>query len=113
MTKPSPIVWRIASVLLWIASVGFFIACFGESFSAEKLLYNNPHLTAADQISIQHSQTVADRWSAIGWLLQFAAAAVLSFGLRFPRVVRRIFVSLGVLIAVDGVTLLLMAVIIH
>jgi hypothetical protein len=37
----------------------------------------------------------------------------LALGLKFPRVVRRIFVSLGVLIAIDGITLLLMAVIVH
>jgi hypothetical protein len=56
---------------------------------------------------------VADRWTAVGWLLQLATAAVLSFGLKAPRLIRRTFVALGILIAVDGVTLLLMAVIIH
>lgn len=56
---------------------------------------------------------VADNWAAAGWFLQFATAAVLSCGLTFPRLVRRIFVSLGVLIAVDGVALLLFAVIIR
>ncbi len=63
--------------------------------------------------AIQYESELADRWEAAGWLLQFVTAAVLSFGIQSPRVVRRIFISLGVLIAVDGVSLLLIAVIIR
>ncbi|HEY4382679.1 MAG TPA: hypothetical protein VGN01_20210 [Acidobacteriaceae bacterium] len=80
--------------------------------TAEEAL-NNPHLAAADRVAIHHQAEVADRWATVGWFLQFASAAVLSFGIKAARVVRRIFVSLGVLIAVDGVLLLLMAVIIR
>lgn len=52
--------------------------------------------------TIQYLQKVANRWDAAGWILQFAVAAVLSFGLNSRRVVRRIFLSLGTVIAVDG-----------
>jgi hypothetical protein len=50
--------------------------------------------------------------SPIIWRLA-ATAAALSFSLEFSRVVRRIFVSLGVLIAADGISMLFMAVIIR
>jgi hypothetical protein len=112
VTSPPPIAWRIAAAALWIVSIVCIFKAIGGAVTAEESL-NNPYLTAADHVSIQHEAQVADRWAAAGWILQFATAAVLSFGLKSPRVVRRIFVSLGVLIAVDGVTLLLMAVIIH
>ena len=112
MTSPSPIVWRIAAALLWIVSIVCLFKAIGGAVTAEESL-NNPYLTAADHVSIQHESEVADRLAVVGWVLQLASAAVLSFGLSSPRVVRRIFVSLGVLIAVDGVTLLLTAVIVR
>ncbi len=112
VTKPPPIVWRIAAAVLWVVSVVCLYQAIERGVTAEEGHYN-PNLTVSDQIAIQHMSEIADRWSAAGWLLQFATAAVLSFGLRSSRVVRRIFVSLGVLIAVDGVTLLLMAVIVR
>ena len=112
MTSPPPLVWRIAAAVLWVASFVCLYQAIDRGVTAEEGHYN-PNLTASDQLAIQHVSEIADRWSAAGWLLQFAAAAVLSFGLNSPRVVRRIFVSLGLLIAVDGVTLLLMAVIVH
>jgi hypothetical protein len=107
-----PIVWRIAAAVLWIISVACLFKAVGGAVTAEESL-NNPYLTVADHVSIQHESEVADRLAVAGWVLQFVTAAVLSFGIRSPRVVRRIFVSLGVLIAVDGVTLLLMAVIVR
>ncbi len=112
MTKPPPIVWRIAATVLWIVSIACLFHAVTAGATTEQALYNQ-HLTDAARLAIQHQAEAADRWAAIGWLLQFVTAAVLSFGLTYPRVVRRIFVSLGILIAVDGVTLLLMAVIVR
>jgi hypothetical protein len=108
VTSPPPIVWRIAAVVLWIVSVTCLFQAVNRGVTAEEALHN-PKLAAADQRELE----IADHWAAVGWLLQFATAAVFSFGLKSPRLVRRIFVSLGVLIAVDGVTLLLMAVIVR
>ena len=112
MTSAPPLVWRIAAAVLWIVSIACLFKAIGGAVTAEESLYN-PQLTAADRISIQHETEVADRWSAVGWILQFATAAVLSFGIRSSRVVRRIFVALGVLIAADGIALLLMAIIVR
>jgi hypothetical protein len=97
---------------LWCISLVCFIKGIGPAVTAEEALYN-PHLTATDRVWIQQESAAADRWVAVGWLVQVAAAAVLSFGLKFPRVARRIFVSLGVVIGVDGVALLLLAVIVR
>jgi hypothetical protein len=108
----APLVWRIAAAVLWIASIACLFKAIGGAATAEESLYN-PQLTTADRISIEHESKVADRWAAVGWILQFVTAAVLSFGIKSPRVVRRIFVSLGVLVAVDGITLLLTAVIVR
>ena len=112
MTKPSPLAWRIAAALLWIVSIVCLFEAIGAATVAEQSL-SNPNITAADHLTIKHESEVADRWDSVGWILQFFTASVLAFGLASKRVVRRIFVSLGVLIAADGVTLLLMAVIIR
>ena len=104
--------WRAAAVVLWIVSIGCLFKAIGGAVTAEESL-NNPHLTAADHVSIQRESQVADHLATVGWILQFATATALSFGLNSPRVVRRIFFSLGILIAVDGVALLLVAVIVH
>jgi hypothetical protein len=110
VTKPPPIVWRIAAAVLWIVSIVCLFRAITSATNAEGWSTLAP-LSDADHKAIQRMSEVADRWAAVGWLLQFATAIVLSFGLKSPRVVRRIFVSLGLLIGVDGVTLLLMAVI--
>ena len=112
MTSPPPLVWRIAAAVLWLISIACLFHAITNGVTAEESHYN-PNLTAADRLSIQHEAEVADRYAAVGWILQFATAAVLSFGIKSTRIVRRTFVSLGLLIAVDGVTLLLMAVIIR
>lgn len=104
--------WRIAAAGLWIASAACLFKAIADASTSEQLLYN-PHLVDAARIAAEHLAKAADHWSSAGWLLQFATAAVLSFGINSPRVVRRIFVSLGVLIAVDGITMLLMAVIVR
>jgi hypothetical protein len=97
---------------LWIVSIACLFKAVAEGSAAQKWLYN-PDLSALDRVSIQHLQAAADRWAVAGWVLQLATAAVLSVGISSKRVVRRIFVSLGVLIAADGVGLLLMAVIVR
>jgi hypothetical protein len=112
LTSQPPIVWRIAAAVLWIISVACLFKAVGGGAAAEQALYNQ-NLTDASRLASQHQAQLADRWAAAGWLLQFATTAVLSFGIQSPRVVRRIFVSLGILIAVDGVTMLLMAVIVR
>jgi len=112
VTKQSPLVWRIAAAVLWIISVACLFKAVGDGALAEHALYNS-HLTDAARNAVEHLGTVADRWAAAGWLLQFAAAAVLSAGIKSPRIVRRIFLALGILIAIDGITMLLMAVIIR
>jgi hypothetical protein len=111
VTSPPKLVWRIAAAALWFISVVCLSKAIVGGVTAEESLYN-PHLTAADRVTIQQESKISDRWSAVGWILQFATAAVLSFGLKSPRIVRRIFVSLGILIAIDGIALLLTVVII-
>jgi hypothetical protein len=112
LTSPPPIVWRLAAAVLWFASITCLFHAITGGATAEQALYN-PQLTDVARQAIRHQSETADRWASVGWLLQFATAAVLSFGLKSPRVVRRIFVSLGVLIGVDGITILLMAVIVR
>ena len=46
-------------------------------------------------------------------MLQAAAVVVFAMSVRADRVVRRVFVALGILIAADGVALLLVAVIVR
>jgi hypothetical protein len=112
VTSPPPIVWRIVAAVLWIVSIAcLYRAVSGATTIEESFNTSNP--TDADRLAIHHQAEIADRWASVGWLLQFATAAVLSAGIKSSRVVRRIFVSLGVLIAVDGVTLLLTAVIVR
>jgi len=110
VTSPSPIVWRIAAALLWIVSIGCLYQAIALGVTAEESHYN-PHLTAVDRSAIQHESKIADRWAVAGWLLQLVTASALSVGLKSQRIVRRIFVSLGGLIAADGVALFLTAVI--
>ena len=112
MTWQPPIVWRLAAAVLWIVSIVCLFHAITGATAAEQALYNQ-HFTDAARLAIQHQAEIADHWAAAGWLLQFATASVLSFGIKSPRVVRRIFVSLGILIAVDGVTLFLTAVIVR
>lgn len=104
--------WRIAAALLWIVSIACLFKAVNEGVNAEEWLYN-PHVSDSARISIQHLQAAADRWAVVGWILQLATAAVLSAGINSKRVVRRIFVALGVLVATDGISLLLMAVIVR
>jgi hypothetical protein len=100
------------AVLFWMISLGCLMKAIGDGAKAEESLYN-PHLTDADRAAIHQVNVVADRWSGLGWVLQIATAVALALGIGSRRVVRRIFVSLGVLIAADGVALLLVAVIVH
>jgi len=104
------VVWRIAAAVLWIVSVACLYEAIERGVTAEESHYN-PNLTVSDKLAIQHVTEIADRWFTAGWILQFATAAVLSFGLKSPRMVRRIFNSLGIVIAADGTALLLVAVI--
>jgi hypothetical protein len=55
----------------------------------------------------------AERLGVLGWGLQAATALMYSASLFGGRTARRVFVSLGVLIAADGVVLLLIAVMIR
>jgi hypothetical protein len=103
------VAWRIVAGALWVLSVACLFAAVVYGSDAEKLLYQHNDLDAA----VPHLQTLASVWSWVGWSLQGAVAVVLSMGINSERAVRRIFGSLGVLIAVDGVTLLLMAVLIR
>ena len=112
MTSQPPIVWRIAAAVLWIVSIACLFHAITGGATAEQALYNQ-HLTDSARLAIQRQAELADRWAAVGWLLQFVSAAVLAFGIKSPRAVRRVFISLGVIIAIDGVTLLLLAVIIR
>jgi len=83
LTSQPPIVWRIAAAVLWIISVACLFRAVGGGAAAEQALYNQS-LTDAARLAIQHQAQVADRWAAVGWLLQFATAAVLSFGIESP-----------------------------
>jgi hypothetical protein len=97
---------------VWLISDACLVRALGDGSAAEKWLYN-PHLTDVDRISIQHLQTAADHWAWAGWGLQLVTAIVLSGGIDSQRAVRRIFVSLGILIAADGILMLLLAVIVR
>jgi hypothetical protein len=109
LTSP-PIAWRLAASFVWIVSIVCLLRAVTGAAKAGGWSTLAP-LSDANRVEIQHLSEIADRLAAVGWLLQFVTAAVLAFGIQSPRVVRRIFVSLGVLIAIDGVTLLLMALI--
>ena len=112
MTKASPLAWRIAAAVLWVVSIVCLVRAISLATNAEGWSTVAP-LSDANRQEIARMSQIADRWAAFGWLLQFVTAAVLSFGITSPRVVRRIFISLGVLIGIDGVALLLMAVIVR
>jgi hypothetical protein len=111
--KLSPrLLLRLAAAFLWVLSIGCLVKAIGIAATAEESLYN-PHLTEADRAFIHQQSVVADRWSVFGWVLQAATAVVLGSGIEARRVVRKIFITLGVLIAADGIALLLVAVIVH
>jgi hypothetical protein len=103
--------WRIVAGALWIISIACLIKALGDGATAEESLYN-PHLTDVDRMAIAHLGRLADYWNWAGWSLQAAVAVALSRGIDSERIARRIFASLGILIGVDGVLLLLMAVLI-
>ena len=98
--------WRIAAAVLWIGSIACLFQAIGVGVTAEESLYNST-LTERDRVSIRQARRVADGWADAGWILQIATAGVLAFCTELKRVVRRIFVGLGVLIAADGILLLL------
>lgn len=104
--------WRIAATLLWIASIVCLMKAVGDAATAEEAL-SNPHLNDLDRIAIQHLGRVADIWAVVGWGLQLVTAVVLSAGIDSQRAVRRVFASLGILIAADGILLLLVAVLVR
>jgi hypothetical protein len=81
------------------------VIAISHAVNAEEVLYN-PALTAADHLALQQLKAVGERWGVAGWILQIAAAATLACGIDTERVVRRIFVGLGVVIAADGLALL-------
>jgi len=111
--KVQPLVLcRIAAALLLIASIVCLFKAVTDGSIAEQATYNL-HPSEAARLAMQRMQTAADRWGWVGWSLQFAAAAVLSGGIESERVVRRVFVALGVVILTDGVLLLLMALIVR
>lgn len=105
-------IWRTAAAVLWIASLLCLFKAIGDGILAEESLYN-PRLTDVDRVAIHHLSQVADRWSTAGWTLQLAVAATLCAGLSSANRVRRVFHSVGLLIAVDGVALLLVVIIIR
>ena len=106
MTLRPLIAWRVMAALLWICSIVCLFRAVSGGVTAEESLYN-PHLTDNDRLSIREARSGADHLADVGWLLQIATAAVLSLGMTAKRVVRRIFVALGVVIAADGILLLL------
>lgn len=112
MTSPPRLVWRVAAAVLWIVSVGCLFRAITSATNAVEGSVLVPR-SDADRLVIQHEAVIADRSAAVGWLLQFATAVVLALGLKSSRVARRIFVALGILIGVDGVALLLLAVILR
>ncbi len=97
--------------MLWFISIASLYQAIDRGVTAEESTYN-PNLTASDRLAIQHMSRIADGWATLGWILQFAAAATLPFGIRARRLLRRIFLSLAILIAADGITLLLTVIII-
>jgi hypothetical protein len=111
--KPRRLVlWRSLALAFWLISIVCLFKAVGDGVTAEESL-NNPNLNDADRVEIRHLASTADVWGWVGWGLQGAVAIVLSGGINSERAVRRVFGSLGILVATDGVALLLLAVIIH
>lgn len=112
MTPRRIVLWRCAAAAFWMFSLVCLFKAIGDGTTAEEALYN-PHLTDADRIAIHHLSVIADIWSAFGWALQLATVSVLCSAILAKTMVRRIFQSLGILIAADGITLLFAAIIIR
>ena len=112
MTVQPRAFWRWTAAGLWIVSVICLVRALSDGIAAEQPRYD-PTLTPSELVAIRHLGDVAARWAVLGWILQMGAAAVLSAGIESTRVVRRIFVSLGILIGANGVLMLLMAVIVR
>jgi hypothetical protein len=106
------LLWRLAAAILWIVSLGCLATAIRDGADAARF-HDNSTVTQAERGGVPELGVVADRWADAGWLLQVVAAALLALGIEAPRVVRRIFVSLEVLIAADGLMLLVMALIIR
>ena len=112
MTSRRLVLWRCAAAVVWIVSLFCMFKAISDGITSEESLYN-PHLTEINRVAVRHLSAVADIWSAVGWTLQLATAAVLCSVILSKTMVRRVFQSLGILIAADGITLLLAAIIIR
>jgi hypothetical protein len=102
--------WRGIAVTLWVISGACLFAALRYGSNAEWLSYSQNEVSDA---TVRHLQTVAAVWAWCGWGLQAAAAIALSRGIVSEKMTRRIFVSLGILIAADGTLLLILAVILR
>jgi hypothetical protein len=100
--------WRLLALALWIASLGCLAKAIDLGAATELGQRAGPIADVAARTSI-----AADHWAGLGWALQIAAAIALAVGVESKRVSRKVFVALGVLIAGDGVLMLLVAVIVR
>ena len=112
MTLQPRTIWRSSAAGLWVVSVVCLVRALSDGIAAEHLRYELTP-THAELNAVQHFAEVAARWAVLGWILQLGTGAVLSGGIESTRVVRRIFISLGILIGADGVLMLLMAVVVR
>ncbi len=111
--KPRRLVlWRSLALALWVISIVCLFKAVGDATAAEES-FSRAHLTDADRTAVAHLGSVADVWAWVGWGFQGAVAIVLAGGINSERAVRRVFVSLEILVATDGVALLLLAVIVR
>lgn len=112
MKVHSRVLWRCTAAFFWILSLGCLAKAIRDGATAEefrsKATVSETQRGATPQLSV-----VADRWADAGWVMQVVTVALLALGIDTQRVVRRIFVSLEVLIAADGLMLLLTAVIVR
>jgi hypothetical protein len=100
--------------MLWVISLVCFVKGFGLGVTAEEGLRYNPELTAIQKIETQHIQLVGAWWVRGAWIVQAFTVGLLFFGLTTRRrLAGRILFSAGIVLAADGIALLLLVVVIH
>jgi hypothetical protein len=108
VTLSPALLWRLAALALWTASFGCLAKAIDLGAATEVGQRAGPIADAVARTSI-----AADHWAKLGWSLQIMAAVALAVGVKSDRISRKVFVALGVLIAGDGLLVLLVAVIVR
>lgn len=104
--------WRSAAACFWIVSLVCLFKAISDGAAAEQSL-SGAHLSSADAASARHLSVVADRWATAGWTMQLFAAMTLAAGLTAANRSRQILYAVCALVGVDGVALLLAAILVR